>query len=80
MQPIVQRNREALREMGVRDPNKVFARLKAMAPGQKCTFPDGTEVDYARAVEPACSTSRGMSKNAGRSSAAVARCSRVSQP
>ena len=52
VEPVVERNTEALRAAGVRDPKKVLRVLKAMAPGKAFKFPDGTVLTQEEAVEP----------------------------
>ena len=49
---VLNRNRVALKADGMRDPNKVLAHLKAMAPGEAYTFPDGTVLRTDDVVEP----------------------------
>ena len=54
MTPVIDRNYDALQAAGVKDPRKLYARLKAMQPGDPAFgFPDGTTVAPADAVEPA---------------------------
>jgi ribonuclease Z len=54
VQPLVERQREQLKkQLGLRDPNKVFAILKAQAPGDSFTFPDGTVLRTEEFLEPA---------------------------
>ena len=40
--PVVERNFQALKDRGVKDPRRVFRLIKEMKPGTKMTFPDGT--------------------------------------
>jgi len=54
VQPLVERQREQLKkQLGLRDANKVFAILKAQAPGESFTFPDGTVLRTEEFLEPA---------------------------
>lgn len=50
--PIVQRNLEALRQAGYKIPLKAKAVIKNMPAGSSFTFPDGTVVTQEEAVEP----------------------------
>jgi ribonuclease Z len=50
--PIVQRNIDALREAGFRIPLKAKAVIKDLPEGASFTFPDGTVVTQEEAVEP----------------------------
>ena len=52
VQPIVQRNFEALREAGFKVPMKAMAVIKNLPEGASFTFPDGTVVTQEEAVEP----------------------------
>jgi ribonuclease Z len=50
--PIVQRNLKALKSAGFRIPMKAMAVIKNLPVGSAFTFPDGTVVTQAEAVEP----------------------------
>lgn len=52
VQPVVERNLQALREAGFKIPMKAMAVIKNLSPGASFTFPDGTVVTQEDAVEP----------------------------
>jgi ribonuclease Z len=49
---VLERNRVALRQQGVKDPNKILALLKALKEGEEYTFPDGTVLRADDVVDP----------------------------
>jgi hypothetical protein len=52
VQPLVERNLQALKEAGFRVPMKAMAVIKNMPVGTAFTFPDGTTITQEQAVEP----------------------------
>mmetsp|Transcript_20585 Transcript_20585/g.59747 ORF Transcript_20585/g.59747 Transcript_20585/m.59747 type:complete len:208 (+) Transcript_20585:1609-2232(+) len=52
VQPIVQRNHDALREAGMRAPMKVMQLIKDLPEGGSFEFPDGTVLKKSDVVEP----------------------------
>lgn len=52
VQPLVQRNLEALKEAGFSIPMKAMAVIKNLPLGSAFTFPDGTSITQEEAVEP----------------------------
>ena len=52
VEPMVQRNLEALKEAGFSIPMKAMAVIKNLPVGSSFTFPDGTVITQKEAVEP----------------------------
>jgi ribonuclease Z len=50
--PVIERNRESLKEAGVKNPMKVMAMIKSLPVGGSYTFPDGTVLKQEDVVEP----------------------------
>mmetsp|Transcript_16423 Transcript_16423/g.51443 ORF Transcript_16423/g.51443 Transcript_16423/m.51443 type:complete len:237 (-) Transcript_16423:13-723(-) len=50
---VLDRNFDALKAAGVKDPRKVYKIIKEMTPGQSFDFPDGTRLRAADCVSPA---------------------------
>ena len=50
--PVIERNREGLKEQGVRNPMKVMAMVKNLPEGGSYEFPDGTVLRQDDVVEP----------------------------
>lgn len=50
--PIIERNREAFKDTGVKNPMKIMAVVKNLPEGGSYTFPDGTVIMQEDVVEP----------------------------
>lgn len=50
--PVIERNRDGLKEAGVKNPMKVMAMVKSLPVGGSYTFPDGTIIRQEDVVEP----------------------------